>query len=131
MGKMTRRLFVGSVGAATVAPVSSLIAAAQSSMSGSENPKVVSFLQRGGSAVHRGRVRAADPRRRTGPWSARAGVPNTMTANTNGRPIQYHLVPRGTPAWGNGWKKAVVKHYDHTVMFSVHGSSVSTRQVST
>ena len=48
--------------------------------------------------------------------------------NTNGRPIQYHPVPPGTPSWGKGWKDAVVKHYNHTVMFSLHGSSVSTRQ---
>jgi gluconate 2-dehydrogenase alpha chain len=48
--------------------------------------------------------------------------------NTNGRPIQYHPVPPGTPAWGKGWKGAVVKHYNHSVMFSLHGSSVSTRQ---
>jgi gluconate 2-dehydrogenase alpha chain len=48
--------------------------------------------------------------------------------NTNGRPIEYHPVPPGTPAWGKGWKDAVVKHYNHTVLFSLHGSSVSTRQ---
>jgi gluconate 2-dehydrogenase alpha chain len=48
--------------------------------------------------------------------------------NTNGRPIEYHPVPPGTPSWGKGWKDAVVKHYNHTVMFSLHGSSVSTRQ---
>jgi len=48
--------------------------------------------------------------------------------NTNGRPIQYHPVPPGTPAWGKDWKRAVMKHYNHTVMFSVHGSSVSTRR---
>jgi gluconate 2-dehydrogenase alpha chain len=48
--------------------------------------------------------------------------------NTNGRPIQYHPVPPGTPAWGKGWKEAVLKHYNHTVMFSLHGSSVSQRQ---
>ena len=47
--------------------------------------------------------------------------------NTNGRPIQYHPVPPGTPAWGKGWKGAVIKHYNHSVMFSLHGSSVSTR----
>ncbi len=48
--------------------------------------------------------------------------------NTNGRPIEYHPTPPGTPAWGKGWKEAVVKHYNHTVMFSLHGSSVSQRQ---
>jgi gluconate 2-dehydrogenase alpha chain len=48
--------------------------------------------------------------------------------NTNGRPIQYHPVPPGTPAWGKGWKQAVVKHYNHTVMFSLHGSSAAQKQ---
>jgi gluconate 2-dehydrogenase alpha chain len=48
--------------------------------------------------------------------------------NTNGRPIQYHPVPPGTPAWGKGWKEAVVKHYNHSVVLGLHGSSVSTRQ---
>jgi gluconate 2-dehydrogenase alpha chain len=48
--------------------------------------------------------------------------------NTNGRPIQYHPVPPGTPAWGRDWKQAVVKHYNHTVMLSVHGSSISQPQ---
>jgi gluconate 2-dehydrogenase alpha chain len=48
--------------------------------------------------------------------------------NTNGRPIQYHPVPPGTPAWGKGWKQAVAKHYNHTVMFSLHGSSMSQKQ---
>jgi len=48
--------------------------------------------------------------------------------NTNGRPIQYHPVPPGTPAWGQGWKQAVAKHYNHTVMFSIHGSSMAQRQ---
>jgi gluconate 2-dehydrogenase alpha chain len=48
--------------------------------------------------------------------------------NTNGRPIQYHPVPPDTPNWGKGWKQAVVKHYNHTVMFSLHGSSVAQKQ---
>ena len=48
--------------------------------------------------------------------------------NSHGRPIQYHPVPPATPAWGRDWKRAVVKHYNHTVMLSIHGSSVSQRQ---
>jgi gluconate 2-dehydrogenase alpha chain len=48
--------------------------------------------------------------------------------NSNGRPILYHPVPPGTPAWGKRWKQAVVKHYNHTVMMSLHGSSVTQRQ---
>jgi len=48
--------------------------------------------------------------------------------NTNGRPIQYHPVPPGTPKWGKGWKQAVVKHYNHSVMFSLHGSSLAQKQ---
>ena len=43
--------------------------------------------------------------------------------NSNGRPIQFHPVPPGTPNWGKGWKQAVVKHYNHSLMISVHGSS--------
>ncbi len=48
--------------------------------------------------------------------------------NSNGRPIQYHPVPPATPGWGRDWKRAVVKHYNHTVILSIHGSSVSQRQ---
>jgi gluconate 2-dehydrogenase alpha chain len=48
--------------------------------------------------------------------------------NTNGRPIQYHPTPPGTPPWGKAWKQAVLKHYNHTVMFSLHGSSQAARQ---
>jgi gluconate 2-dehydrogenase alpha chain len=48
--------------------------------------------------------------------------------HSHGRPIQFHPVPPGTPAWGKSWKQAVVKHYNHTVMLNIHGSSVSQRQ---
>ncbi|GAC1667587.1 MAG: GMC family oxidoreductase [Steroidobacteraceae bacterium] len=48
--------------------------------------------------------------------------------NPSGRPILYHPTPPGTPAWGKGWKQAVVKHYNHTVMLGIHGSSVAQRQ---
>ena len=47
--------------------------------------------------------------------------------NTNGRPIEYHPVPPGTPAWGAEWKKAVRQYYNHTINMNVHGSSMSTR----
>lgn len=47
---------------------------------------------------------------------------------TNGRPVEFHPVPPGTPAWGSDWKRAVVRHYNHTSVLSVHGSSVATRQ---
>ncbi len=48
--------------------------------------------------------------------------------NTNGRPIGYHPTPPGTPAWGLGWKHAVVKHYNHSVIIGAHGSSMAQRQ---
>ena len=48
--------------------------------------------------------------------------------NSTGRPILYHPVPPGTPAWGKDWKRAVIKHYNHTVMITLHGSSVSQKQ---
>jgi gluconate 2-dehydrogenase alpha chain len=47
---------------------------------------------------------------------------------TNGRPIEFHPTPPGTPAWGAAWKSAVVKHYNHTAVINVHGSSVSIKQ---
>jgi gluconate 2-dehydrogenase alpha chain len=42
---------------------------------------------------------------------------------TNGRPIEFHPTPPGTPSWGLGWKQAVARHYNHTVVLTVHGSS--------
>lgn len=47
---------------------------------------------------------------------------------TNGRPIEFHPTPPGTPQWGSAWKQAVARHYNHTSAVNVHGSSVSTRQ---
>ncbi len=47
---------------------------------------------------------------------------------THGRPIEFHPTPPGTPAWGAEWKKAVVRHYNHTSSLGVHGSSVAVRQ---
>jgi gluconate 2-dehydrogenase alpha chain len=46
---------------------------------------------------------------------------------TNGRPIQSRAVPPGTPTWGLEWKKAVARHYNHTVSLQAHGSSSATR----
>ncbi|ANN69468.1 GMC family oxidoreductase [Bordetella bronchialis] len=46
---------------------------------------------------------------------------------TNGRPIEFHPTPVGTPPWGSEWKKAVIRHYNHTSVLNVHGSSVSCR----
>jgi len=47
---------------------------------------------------------------------------------SHGRPIEFHPTPPGTPSWGAAWKKAVARHYNHTVALTVHGSSVATRQ---
>jgi gluconate 2-dehydrogenase alpha chain len=44
---------------------------------------------------------------------------------SHGRPIEFHPTPPGTPAWGADWKKAVVKHYNHTSSLTIHGSSVA------
>jgi gluconate 2-dehydrogenase alpha chain len=46
---------------------------------------------------------------------------------SHGRPIEFHPTPSGTPKWGAEWKKAVVKHYNHTADLNIHGSSVATR----
>jgi gluconate 2-dehydrogenase alpha chain len=46
---------------------------------------------------------------------------------TNGRPIEFHPTPPGTPSWGAVWKSAVVRHYNHTAVLSIHGSSTAHR----
>lgn len=46
---------------------------------------------------------------------------------SHGRPIEFHPTPPGTDAWGSNWKKAVIKHYNHTSVLGVHGSSASCR----
>ncbi|HEX2605535.1 MAG TPA: GMC family oxidoreductase [Oxalicibacterium sp.] len=46
---------------------------------------------------------------------------------TNGRPIEFHPTPPGTPSWGLEWKRAVARHYNHTSVLNIHGSSVATR----
>jgi gluconate 2-dehydrogenase alpha chain len=47
---------------------------------------------------------------------------------SHGRPIEFHPTPPGTPQWGAAWKRAVVRHYNHTSVINVHGSSVAVRQ---
>jgi gluconate 2-dehydrogenase alpha chain len=46
---------------------------------------------------------------------------------SNGRPIEFHPTPPGTPAWGAAWKAAVVRHYNHTSVLGVHGTSMSAK----
>ena len=46
---------------------------------------------------------------------------------TNGRPIEFHPTPPGTPDWGLGWKQAVARHYNHTVVLTVQDGT-STRR---
>jgi gluconate 2-dehydrogenase alpha chain len=47
---------------------------------------------------------------------------------SHGRPIEFHPTPPGTPAWGSAWKRAVVRHYNHTSSLNIHGSSIAVRQ---
>ncbi|MBV8361500.1 MAG: GMC family oxidoreductase [Deltaproteobacteria bacterium] len=46
---------------------------------------------------------------------------------TNGRPIEFHPVPPGTPLWGLEWKKAVARYYNHTILIQQHGTSAASR----
>jgi gluconate 2-dehydrogenase alpha chain len=46
---------------------------------------------------------------------------------TGGRPIEFHPTPSGTPKWGLGWKEAVARHYNHTVLIQQHGTSTASR----
>jgi len=50
-----------------------------------------------------------------------------MSGSTNGRPIEFHPTPPGTPRWGAKWKEAVRRHYNHTAVFNISGSSQSMR----
>ena len=47
--------------------------------------------------------------------------------DTNGRPIEHHPTPKGTPNWGSQWKKAVAKNYLTTTSISTHGAVMSYR----
>ena len=44
-----------------------------------------------------------------------------LCGSTGARPIQYHPVPPGTPAWGSQWKKQVVKYYDRVIGVNASG----------
>jgi gluconate 2-dehydrogenase alpha chain len=46
---------------------------------------------------------------------------------TGGRPIEFHPTPPGTPAWGLEWKRAVARHYNHTILVQQHGASAPSR----
>jgi gluconate 2-dehydrogenase alpha chain len=46
---------------------------------------------------------------------------------TNGRPLQSIRAPKGTPAWGPEWKKAVAQNYLSSYECSTHGSCYSYR----
>lgn len=46
---------------------------------------------------------------------------------TNGRPIDTHPVPEGTPNWGSKWKKAVADNYLKSVKIGTHGGVASYR----
>jgi gluconate 2-dehydrogenase alpha chain len=50
------------------------------------------------------------------------------TASAGGRPIGFRPVPPGTPAWGTEWKRAVVRHYNHTLAIHNQGSVMACRQ---
>jgi gluconate 2-dehydrogenase alpha chain len=46
---------------------------------------------------------------------------------TGGRPNEFHPTPPGTPRWGLDWKRAVARHYNHTVTIQQHGTSTACR----
>lgn len=46
---------------------------------------------------------------------------------TNGRPIETHPTPEGTPRWGAKWKKAVADNYLKQTSISTHGAVMAHR----
>ncbi|WP_038937412.1 GMC family oxidoreductase [Bradyrhizobium japonicum] len=55
------------------------------------------------------------------------GGASITCACSNGRPILYHPVPRGTPSWGSAWKKAVHDNYLKVANVDAQGSVMSYR----
>lgn len=47
--------------------------------------------------------------------------------NTGGRPILQHHLPKGTPKWGEGWKKAMHENYLTACSIATHGGVMSYR----
>jgi gluconate 2-dehydrogenase alpha chain len=50
-----------------------------------------------------------------------------LCGSTNARPIEFHPTPPGTPRWGRQWKDAVRRHYNHTAIFNLSGTSSASR----
>src|SRR5262245_45855693 len=46
---------------------------------------------------------------------------------TGGRPIEFHPTPPGTPKGGLEWKRAVARHYNHSILIQQHGTSQPSR----
>jgi gluconate 2-dehydrogenase alpha chain len=55
------------------------------------------------------------------------GGASITSAHTNGRPIQFHPTPQGTPNWGSQWKKAVRDTYQRITSVGAQGSVMSYR----
>ena len=55
------------------------------------------------------------------------GGATILAGGGNGRPIEYHPVPPGTPRWGKPWKEAVAKWYNSTMSISSSGSVMANR----
>jgi gluconate 2-dehydrogenase alpha chain len=49
------------------------------------------------------------------------------TPSSGARPIGYRPVPSGTPSWGTEWKRAVKRHYNHTLVLNTQGSVMAYR----
>ncbi|UXN02931.1 GMC family oxidoreductase [Bartonella sp. HY406] len=49
------------------------------------------------------------------------------SSQTNGQPIHSTSLPKGTPAWGAGWKKAMGDWYGHSMGIGHHGTNMSYR----
>src|SRR6185312_7953434 len=47
--------------------------------------------------------------------------------NTGGRPILQEYLPKGSPKWGSGWKKAVHEDYLYSTHMQCHGAVMSYR----
>jgi len=45
----------------------------------------------------------------------------------NGRPLEYHPTPPGTPSWGSAWKESMATWYQKTMRIAANGSVMPNR----
>ncbi|EJD6369063.1 GMC family oxidoreductase [Providencia rettgeri] len=56
------------------------------------------------------------------------GGSTISTTTSGGRPIQQMTIPKDSPTWGTGWKKAIKENYLHSMHIGASGSVMPYKQ---